>query len=178
MDDSRESIIDPTNTTRDRQTLILCFEGITGSGKSTLISDIKRTCREMGRHHDLYIDRFAASLWVYGREPEECRTLEEMVKSRAIYIYLALDPIVAWVRESVEKKKAYKISEDTVRQTVDNFNYYFTHICILPVIVVNSEKPVDVPRLISKIEIVDIARSAGIVNPFRERQPVDARTLA
>ena len=166
--DPREAIIDPTNITRDMQTLLMCFEGITGSGKSTLVSDIKKTCREIGRHHDLYIDRFAASLWVYGREEAECLDVEDMVKDRALYIYLTIRPEVAWARESEDKKKVYKISETTVIQTLANFDYYFKNICQLPVIVVNSENPINVLRLLEKIERVHNARLGGkIMNPFK-----------
>lgn len=166
--DLRESILDPTNITRDMDTLILCFEGITGSGKSTLISDIKKRCRQIGRHHDLYIDRFSASLWIYGREIEECLALEDMVKTRAVYVYLTIDPDVAWSRESNAKKQTYKISEDTVRQTLDNFRNYFTHYCTLPVVTVDTTGKVDIDQLLARIEYVHVERMRGnLVNVFR-----------
>jgi thymidylate kinase len=168
MVDPRKSVIDPTNLARDIDTLIICFEGLTGSGKSTLISNIKRTCREIGRHHDLYMDRFSASLWVYGREAYECLKLEEMLEDRAIYVYISVDPDIAWKRESEEKKKVYKISEQVFRQTLENFDYYFTNICILPVLVIDGDKPIDIPEVLDRLGRIHDERKTGtIINPFK-----------
>lgn len=162
------SVLDPTNLTRQMETLLLCFEGITGSGKSSLIADMKKTCRRIGKHHDIYIDRFSASLWVYGRELEECLKLERMIQSCGVYIYLTVDPEIAWQREADSKKDTYHITRETVERTRIGFQKYFTEYCILPVIVRDSSTLIDSEALIKEIEVVHEARMAGrTLSPFK-----------
>jgi len=162
------SMIDPTNINRQMETLILCFEGITGSGKSTLIAQLKKTCREMGRHHDIYIDRYSASLWVYGRDISECIKLEQMIKDRGIYIYLTVDQEIAWSRESDSKKLIYGITKEVVEKTRVMFETYFEEHCILPVIIKDNTWSVNIVELVREIEAIHEARVAGrTLSPFK-----------
>jgi hypothetical protein len=79
-----------------------------------------------------------------------------------------VDPDLAWKRESDEKKKVYKISEQVFRQTLENFDYYFTNICILPVIVVNGDTQIDIPDLLGRIGQLHKERKNGyVINPFK-----------
>jgi len=168
MKTPRNSILDPTNMTEQMETLLLCFEGITGSGKSSLIADMKKTCRRIGKHHDIYIDRYSASLWVYGRELNECLELERMILSRGLYIYLVVDEDVAWKREADSKKETYHITKEVVAQTKAGFEEYFTKHCLLPVIVRDSSTLIDSEALIREIEVIHEARVAGrTLSPFK-----------
>lgn len=161
-------IIDTSNVGNTKDTLIVCLEGITGSGKSSLIAEIKKVCRSIGRPHDVYIDRYSASLWVYGRDIEECLSLEKLISSRGLYIYLTLPLEIAWKRESDAKKSTYNITKDLLAKTEGMFNQYFTEHCTLPVIVRNSSSPIDCINLLEEIDHVHEERMAGYtLSPFK-----------
>lgn len=161
-------VIDRSNIDNNADTLIICLEGITGSGKSSLIAEIKKTCRSMGRPHDVYIDRYSASLWVYGRNINECLKLERLISQRGLYIYLTLPLEVAWSRESEAKKKTYNITKDLIGKTELMFTQYFTEHCLLPVIVRDSSAPIDCLELLKEIDHVHEERMAGhTLSPFK-----------
>jgi thymidylate kinase len=113
---------------------------------------MKTISRQIGRPHDLYIDRFAASLYVYGREPEECERMEHILKNNALYIWVEVDPLLALKRVSQDKIDAFKITPEVQMKTRELFMEYFEKHSVIPVLTVNGDTPVDVPELLRRID--------------------------
>ena len=131
--------------------IAVCIEGIDGSGKTTLIKNIREKLVERQLAHDVYIDRFVMSNRWYNVNQGitvNYDRLENSLVGKAIYLYLDVDSEVA-CRRLKEKQDHFSYSVLELSKMRD---YYLRELAISKLPVLMIQQSYDVCEVIDKID--------------------------
>ena len=147
---------------------VVGIEGLNCSGKSTLLSRIRRYLADNNLPQDVFIDRFVASnivyniFWGLSFDVQQYISIERSV-SRGLYLFLDIDIEMIMDRQK-EKYDYFKHSREELTYIRNLFKWYFTNISSLPVVELSSEgqsylSTADVVNLINSKKKLNINRS-------------------